>query len=180
MTDTIARSQAVVTPRHLIDALHEKILTTTNQAHIANLCTYLGHTEAEFASDVDAAMHTLVAEPAFRFWCGYRDPDRPLVLRRPTIRSNYERVFANGFPMIEIVPERFIVSDDGLVLEGQQLSIVGGQQLVDQHVEATPGKEYYCVCRFALLVEFVDGVMVGEDHYWPRPHTVLEIVEDER
>lgn len=175
---TIPRSQAVVTPTHLLDAVRTKLAITTEPAHVAMLDTYLAHMEAEFVADVDTAMHTLVAEPVFRFWCGYRDPTGPLALPRPTIRSNYERVFANGFPNIEIVVERFIVSDDGMVLQGDQLSIVPGQQLLDQGIAATPGKDYFCTCRFALLVEFLDGLMVGEDHYWPPPHTMLEIVED--
>ena len=178
MAETIHRSKAVVDPNHILEALRAKMAATTNPTHVAMLATYLAHMEAEFDSDIDRAMQTLVAEPVFHFWCGYRDPKGPLALRRPAIRSNYERVFSSGFPAIEIVPERFIVSDDGLVMEGEQLSIVPGQQLVERGIDAMPGKEYYVVCRFALLVEFCDGLMVGEDHYWPPPHTILEIVED--
>ncbi|HRE03078.1 MAG TPA: hypothetical protein PLV68_17395, partial [Ilumatobacteraceae bacterium] len=136
------------------------------------------HMEAEFAADIDTAMHTLVAEPVFRFWCGYRDPDGPAILARPVIRANYERVFATGFPMIEIVPERFLVSDDGIVLEGEQRSLLGGRQLLDQGITAEAMEQYYVLCRFALLIEFADDLMVGEDHYWPLPHTVLKIVDD--
>jgi hypothetical protein len=179
MADVILRSQLTVDPSHLLDAVRAKIATTTNPTHLAMLSTYLAHMEAEFRADIDTAMHTLVAEPVFRFWCGFRDASGPLALPRATIRSNYERVFANGFPRLEIAVERFLVSDDGLVLEGEQLSIVAGDQLIDQGLEAERGKDYYCVCRFALVVEFLDGMMVGEDHYWPRPHTILEIVEDQ-
>jgi hypothetical protein len=178
VVDTIRRADALVQPRHIPQAVRAKLAATSDPRHAAMLQTYLDHTEAEFAADVDTAMHTLVAEPVFRFWCGYRNPTGAMALQRSTIRANYERVFANGFPMIEIVPERFLVSNDGLVIEGEQRSIVLGRQLLDQGIDADAGKEYYLVCRFVLLVEFCDDLMVGEDHYWPRPHTVLEIVDD--
>lgn len=179
MPDTILRSAVPVDPVHLLETVQKKITETTDASQLAKLNTYLAHMQAEFAGDIDAAMRTLVAEPVFRFWCGYRDPDGPLVLQRPTIRSNYEVAFGVRFPDVEIIPERFIVSDDGLVIQGEQLSIVPGQYLLAQGVTtAKPGKDYFCRCRFALLVEFLDDVMVGEDHYWPPPHTMLEIVED--
>jgi hypothetical protein len=179
MTETIGRSQVPVRPQGIIDAVQRLMSETHDLGHRAMLTTYLRHIEAEFSGDVDLAMSTLVAEPVFRFWCGFRDPDEPVALPRPIIRRNYARVFAGGFPPIEIVPERVIVSDDGLVLEGEQHSIVPGSQLVEQGVAAfDDAKDYYLVCRFALLIEFQDGLMVGEDHYWPLPFRLYEIVED--
>jgi hypothetical protein len=178
MADTIGRSQLTIDPRHLLDAVEAKLAGTTDPRHRAMLGTYLAHMQAEFRADIDTAMHTLVAEPVFRFWCGYRDADGPMALHRPTIRANYERGFANGFPYLEIAVERFLIGDDGLVLQGDQHAVVSGAQLLEQGVEAEHGKDYYCISRFALLVEFRDGLMVGEDHYWPCPHVVREIVED--
>jgi len=178
VADTIARSDVHVDPVHLLDAVRAQLDVTTDPGHIATLTTYLAHMQAEFDGDIDSAMHTLVAEPVFRFWCGYRDVDGPMQIHRSTIRSNYERAFGNGFPQLEIAVERFLVSDDGLVLQGDQHAVVAGEQLRAQGLDTDRSKDYYCITRFALLVEFSDGVMIGEDHYWPLPHTMLEIVED--
>lgn len=175
---TVARSQAQADPTHLLDAVRDKIASTSDPVHLAKLRTYLRHMEAEFAGDIDEAMHTLVAEPRFRFWCGFRDPHGPLVLRHPTIRANYQVAFGAGFPPVEIVVRHFIVSDDGLVIHGEQLTIVDGLPLSMLGIAATPGKQYHLTTRFVLLVEFEDGLMIGEDHYWPLPHIVNEIVED--
>lgn len=179
MIETIARSGVSVQASGIVAVVRRLMTETENRDHLEMLQTYVDHIEAEFDGDVDLAMSTLVAQPVFRFWCGFRDSDEDLALPRPIIRRNYERLFPNGFPPIEILPQRAIVSDDGLVLEGEQHSVVSGAQLLEQRVaEADPDKEYYLVCRFALLVQFLDGLMVGEDHYWPLPFRVLEIVDD--
>ena len=135
----------------------------------------MDHLEAEFAADVDEAMHTLVAAPVFRFWCGYRDADGPTALPGPVIRANYERVFAHGFPAIEIRPDRLLVSDDGIAIEGEQHSVLDGVQLRARGIDVDDAGRFHVVCRFALVIEFVDDLMVGEDHYWPLPFSVTEL-----
>ena len=177
MTATIARGDVPVDARRLLDAVRARLAVEQRPEAVGMLATYLEHLDAEFAGDVDSAMHTLVAAPRFRFWCGFRNPDGPLSLPRPAIRSNYERAFANGFPPVHIDVRRFIVSDDGLVLQGEQHAIVPGAQLAALGLDVRADADHYCVTSFALLVEFCDGAMVGEDHYWPLPHTVLDIVD---
>jgi hypothetical protein len=178
MTTTIRRSEVPVDPSRLLDSVRRRLATEDDPQHVAMLRTYLHHLEAEFRGDVDEAMHTLVALPRFRFWGGFRDPDGPLVLSRDVIRDNYTRAFAAGFPPVHIDVERFIVSDDGLVLQGEQHAIVSGEQLAALGLDVAQAADHYCVTRFALLVEFCDGLMVGEDHYWPLPHTVIEVEEE--
>jgi hypothetical protein len=78
---------------------------------------------------------------------------------------------------VHIDVQRFVAADDGLVLEGEQHAIVPGRQLSALGFDVNSDAEHYCVTRFALLIEFRDGAMVGEDHYWPLPHTVLEITD---
>jgi hypothetical protein len=178
MIETIRRADVPVDPTRLLDAVRRRLADEDHPERAAMLQTYLHHLEAEFRGDVDEAMHTLVALPRFRFWCGFRNPDAPLVLARQAIRDNYTRAFAGGFPPVHIDVERFIVSEDGLVLQGEQHAIVPGEQLAALGLAVSADAEHYCVTRFALLVEFRDGVMVGEDHYWPLPHTVMQIEED--
>jgi hypothetical protein len=178
MTTTMRRSAVPVDPARLLDAVRRRLADEADPRHAAMLRTYLHHLEAEFRGDVDEAMHTLVALPRFRFWCGFRNPDAPLVLARATIRENYTRAFAGGFPPVHIDVERFIVSEDGLVLQGEQHAIVPGAQLAALALDVSSEADHYCVTRFALLVEFRDGLMVGEDHYWPLPHTIVEIEAD--
>jgi hypothetical protein len=178
VSTSLRRSAVPVDPRLLLDAVRTRLAAEDHPERSAMLRTYLQHLEAEFRGDVDEAMHTLVARPRFRFWCGFRDPDGPLVLTRDVIRENYTRAFADGFPPVHIDVERFIVSEDGLVLQGEQHAIVPGEQLRALGLAVAGGADHYCVTRFALLVEFRDGAMVGEDHYWPLPHTIVEIEED--
>ena len=177
MTATIARGDVPVDARLLLDAVRMRLAAEERPEAVDMLATYLEHLDAEFVGDVDSAMHTLVAAPRFRFWCGFRNPDGPLSLPRAAIRSNYERAFAHGFPPVHIDVRRFIVSDDGLVLQGEQHAVVPGAQLAALGFDVRSDADHYCMTSFALLVEFRDGAMVGEDHYWPHPHTVLEIVD---
>ena len=95
---------------------------TSNERHKKLLNGVADHMEAEIKGQLEPLMATLTAEPIYHFW---RVSDVNMILNGyEEVSSFYTNMFATGGEQFEVVVERIIVDDVGIITEGQVLSLI--------------------------------------------------------
>ena len=149
-------------------ALEARAAQETNDLHRALITEVRNHMEFEIKGDLDPLMDTLVAEPVYHFW-----NDNPFVLEgRAAVRAFYENMIAAGGNQFEVVVDRILVEDGGVVTEGQVKQVYRGAQVIGMGVselEGAPITEADLILTTTQLITVwpagENAKLVGEDIY---------------
>lgn len=149
-------------------ALEERAAREPNALHRALITQVRDHMEFEIRGDLDPLMDTLVAEPVYHFWS-----DNPFVLEgRAAVRAFYENMIAAGGNQFQVVVDRILVEDGGVITEGQVRQVYRGPQVIAMGVRELDGapvaEDDLIVTSTQLLTVWPageDAKLVGEDIY---------------
>jgi hypothetical protein len=149
-------------------ALEARAAKETNALHRSLITQVRDHMEFEIRGDLDPLMDTLVADPVYHFW-----NDNPFVLEgRAAVRAFYENMIAAGGNQFQVVTDRILVGDGGVVTEGQVRQIYRGPQAIAMGVrelDGAPVREDDLILTSTQLLTVwpagEDAKLVGEDIY---------------
>jgi hypothetical protein len=149
-------------------ALEARAAQETSELHRALIMEVRNHMEFEIKGDLDPLMDTLVADPVYHFW-----NDNPFVLEgRPAVRAFYENMITAGGNQFQVVTQRILVDDGGVVTEGQVKQIYRGTQALAMGVAELEDRpivdEDLILTTTQLLTVWPAGEgakLVGEDIY---------------
>ncbi len=149
-------------------ALEARAAAETNELHRALITRVRDHMELEIRGDLDPLMDTLVAEPIYHFW-----NDNPFVLEgRAAVRAFYENMIAAGGNQFQVVVDRILVEDGGVVTEGQVRQVYRGPQVIAMgtaEIDGAPVTEDDLILTSTQLLTVwpagADAKLVGEDIY---------------
>lgn len=161
-------SRFAIDPHQSWLALEARAAGEANDLHRALITEVRNHMEFEIKGDLDPLMDTLVADPVYHFW-----NDNPFVLEgRAAVRAFYENMIAAGGNQFQVVLDRIMVEDGGVVTEGQVKQIYRGPQAIAMGVgelDGTPVSEDDLILTSTqLLTVWPAGEgakLVGEDIY---------------
>lgn len=162
-------SRIEIDPYHSWLPLEARAEQEINDLHRALILEVRDHMEYEIKGDLERLMGTLVAEPVYHFWS-----DNPFVLEgRAAVRGFYETMIAAGGNQFQVVVDRIVVDDGGVVTEGQVKQIYRGPQIIAMGVrelDGTPIDDNDLILTTTQLVTVwpagADAKLVGEDIYF--------------
>lgn len=157
-----------IDPYRSWQALEDRASRETNELHRALITRVRDHMELEIRGDLDPLMDTLVADPVYHFW-----NENPFVLEgRPAVRAFYENMIAAGGNQFQVVVDRILVEDGGVVTEGQVRQLYRGPQVIAMGVtelDGDPVTENDLILTSTQLLTVwpagEDAKLVGEDIY---------------
>ncbi|MGE0621542.1 MAG: hypothetical protein AB7I04_02260 [Pseudomonadales bacterium] len=148
--------------------LEARAAAEPNALHRALITRVRDHMEFEIKGELQPLMDTLVADPAYHFWS-----ENPFVLEgRAAVRGFYENMIAAGGNQFQVVVDRILVEDGGVVTEGQVKQIYRGPQVIAMGVtelDGAPVTESDLILTTTQLLTVwpagADAKLVGEDIY---------------
>jgi len=151
-------------------ALEARAEREANPLHRAMILAVRDHMEFEIKGMLDPLMDTLVAHPVYHFWSA-----NPFVLEgRAAVRAFYENMIAAGGNQFQVVVDRILVDDDGVITEGQVKQVYRGRQATAMGVAEIEGKaiaegDLILATSQLLTVWPADSgaKLIGEDIYLP-------------
>ena len=159
---------------------------TSNERHKKLLNGVADHMEAEIKGQLEPLMATLTAEPIYHFW---RVSDVNMILNGyEEVSSFYTNMFATGGEQFEVVVERIIVDDVGIITEGQVKQVYTSESLRNMGLtsESIGGLEDHSLWLSNTQLITVwpadpEAKLVGEDIYFGEdPMSTLQpIARDE-
>jgi hypothetical protein len=140
-----------------------------NELHRALILEVRDHMKHEIQGNLELLMGTLVAEPVYHFW-----GDNPFVLQgQAAVRAFYENLIAGGGNQFQVVLDRIVADDGGVVTEGQVKQIYRGPQVIAmgmRELDGTPiGDDDLILTTTQLITVWpagADAKLVGEDIYF--------------
>ncbi|MDH3641814.1 MAG: nuclear transport factor 2 family protein, partial [Gammaproteobacteria bacterium] len=149
--------------------LAERAESETNPRHKKLLTEVRNHMEHEIKGDLEPLMSTLTAEPVYHFW-----GNDPSVLEgRAAVEGFYSGMIASGTQQFEVVVERIIVDDGGVITEGQVKQVYKGEMLKAMGMETIDDTPVEADDLFLTTTQLVtvwpadpDAKLVGEDIYF--------------
>lgn len=152
-------------------ALRDKAQNTANPLHRQLLEGVATHMEAEIKGQLEPLMATLTSEPVYHFW--RVGPQNMVLSGYDEVAGFYSTMFANKGNQFQVVCERIIVDDTGVITEGQvrqvyqrdALKAMGVTQCGEQSIDASE----LWLSNAQLITVWPaadDGKLVGEDIYF--------------
>jgi hypothetical protein len=149
-------------------ALEARAGQEANERHRALILEVRDHVAHEIRGELEPLMGTLIAEPVYHFWS-----ENPFVLEgQAAVRGFYENMFAVGGNQFQVVVDRIVVDDGGVVTEGQVKQVYLGPQVVAMgltELDGTPiGEDDLILTTTQLITVWpagAGGKLVGEDIY---------------
>ena len=149
-------------------ALEARAEQESNDLHRALLIGVRDHMEHEIRGDLEPLMATLVPEPVYHFWS-----ENPFVLEgHAAVRGFYENMFAMGGNQFQVIVDRILVDDGGVVTEGQVKQVYRGAQIVAMGMNELQGtaivEDDLILATTQLITVWPAGdgaKLVGEDIY---------------
>lgn len=159
--------------------LRERAATTDNPLHRQLLEGVANHMEAEIKAELEPLMATLTAEPVYHFW--RVGPENMVLEGYDAVAGFYSNMFAGGGQQFQVVLDRIIVDDNGVITEGQVRQVYPAAALAAMGVTAVNGAaidDHELWLSNAQLITVwpaaPDGKLVGEDIYFGEdPMTTL-------
>jgi hypothetical protein len=141
----------------------------TNELHRALILEVRDHMKHEIRGDLEPLMATLIAEPVYHFW-----GDNPFVLEgRAAVRGFYENLIATGGNQFQVVVDRIVADDGGVITEGQVKQVYRGSQVVAMGLRELDGTaiadDDLILTTTQLITVWPAGAaakLVGEDIYF--------------
>lgn len=169
-----------IDPHASWQTLRERAAATSEPRHRQLLEEVARHMEAEITGQLDPLMATLTAEPVYHFW---RVGGANMVLEgHDAVAGFYSGMFATGGQQFQVVVERIIVDDGGVITEGQVKQVYKSATLMDMgiteaHGIAIDAHELWLSNAQLITVWPADAQakLVGEDIYFGEdPMTTLQ------
>ena len=148
---------------------HAETLSNTRQKQLVN--EVANHMEAEIKGQLEPLMATLTAEPVYHFW---RVSDVNMVLNGYEEVSNfYSNMFLTGGEQFEVVVEKIIVDDQGVITEGQVKQVYSKEALKTMGLTAENFSELEEHDLWLTNTQLItvwpadpDAKLIGEDIYF--------------
>lgn len=165
--------------------LRERAAVTDNPRHKQLLEEVANHMEAEINGRLEPLMATLTAEPVYHFW---RVGPENMVLRGyDAVAGFYSNMFTTGGEQFQVVLDRIIVDDGGVITEGQVRQVYKAQDLKamglnEVNGEAIDSHELWLSNAQLITVWPADpeAKLVGEDIYFGEdPMSTLQPIKRE-
>lgn len=149
-------------------ALEARAEGEANAQHSALILEVRDHMAFEIRGELEPLMGTLIAEPVYHFW-----NENPFVLEgQAAVRGFYENMFAAGGNQFQVVVDRILVDDGGVVTEGQVKQVYRGPQVLAMGLTdldgAPVGDDDLILTTTQLITVWpagAGGKLVGEDIY---------------
>lgn len=161
-------SDLAIDPHRSWLALEARAATESNPLHRALITAVRDHMAFEIRGELEPLMDTLVADPVYHFWSS-----TPFVLEgRAAVRAFYENMIAAGGNQFQVVVDRILVEDGGVITEGQVRQVYRGPQAIAMGVSELDGapvtEDDLILTSTQLLTVWPAGEnakLVGEDIY---------------
>jgi hypothetical protein len=129
--------------------------------------TFIRHIKTEWVGDLDATFATMVPQPVYRNWGGFTNRTGPVVFDLEAIKQIYGTPVQRFgyYPPADMEIERFLVSKEAIVMDGQIRMMSFGEDLHALGEDVKADSWYIVTTRIALFFPFRDGLMTGEDAY---------------
>jgi hypothetical protein len=157
-----------IDPHKSWSALEARAELEPHDLHRALLLEVRDHMEHEIKGNLEPLMATLIAEPVYHFWS-----ENPFVLDgHAAVRGFYENMFAMGGNQFQVLIDRILVDDGGVVTEGQVKQVYRGSQIIAmgaRELDGTAIAEDDLILTTTQLITVwpagAAGKLVGEDIY---------------
>jgi hypothetical protein len=167
-TEDTDMSNLEIDPHRSWLALEARAEREPNERHRNLILQVRDHMAHEIRGELDPLMATLIAEPVYHFWS-----ENPFVLEgRAAVRGFYETMFARGGNQFQVVVDRLLVDDIGVVTEGQVKQVYRASQIAAMgatELDGTAiGEDDLILTTTQLITVWpagVGGKLVGEDIY---------------
>jgi hypothetical protein len=151
-------------------ALEARAEREANTLHRELLLAVRDHMEYEIKGDLERLMNTLIAEPVYHFW-----NENPFVLEgQAAVRGFYQNMIAAGGNQFQVVVDRILVDDSGVVTEGQVKQVHRGSAVIAMGLTELEGSSIdpgdLILSTSQLITVWPAGAearLVGEDIYMP-------------
>ena len=151
--------------------LRERAAATDNPRHKQLLTEVADHMEAEINGRMEPLMATLTAEPVYHMW---RPGADSMVLEgAEAVRGFYGMMFDNGGQQFQVVIDRIVVDDGGVITEGQVRQVYPAAALSAMGVTEVDGQDVanheFWMSDAQLVTVWPadpDAKLVGEDIYF--------------
>jgi hypothetical protein len=156
--------QRTVSPERWFDWVEQQKVGLSPE-RAANVELRLEHIRAEKAQDVDRIMAHMTDDVLFRRFGAVGNMAE--TMNYDDIRAMFTRAFATGWPEFEMDTERFVVTDDMVLEDGDMYMTLDPAALAlrtDVPDDVGEGK-LLVTYRLAVFFEFRDGKMCREDTY---------------
>ncbi len=164
-------------------ALQARADKTENPRHKKLLEGVAKHMEAEIKGQLEPLMATLTAEPVYHFW---QVGGQNMVLEGfEAVAGFYSTMFENKGQQFQVVTERIIVDDNGVITEGQVKQVYPREALAAMGIEEANGQKIADHALWLSNAQLItvwpsdpDAKLVGEDIYFgENPMTTLTPIE---
>ena len=163
--------------------LRERAAATDNPRHRKLLEAVADHMEAEINGRLEPLMATLTAEPVYHFW--RVGPENMVLEGYEAVAGFYSNMFTTGGQQFQVVLNRIIVDDGGVITEGQVRQVYSAAALAAmgiEEIEGEPVSAHELWLSDAQLITVwpadPDAKLVGEDIYFGEdPMTTLKPIE---
>lgn len=160
--------------------LRERAAATDHPRHKQLLEEVANHMEAEINGRLEPLMATLTAEPVYHFW--RVGPENMVLQGYDAVAGFYSNMFTTGGEQFQVVLDRIIVDDGGVITEGQVRQVYKAQDLIamgltEVNGQATDSHELWLSNAQLITVwpADPDAKLVGEDIYFGEdPMSTLE------
>ena len=151
--------------------LRERAAATDNPRHKKLLEEVANHMEAEINGRLEPLMATLTAEPVYHFW--RVGPENMVLEGYDAVAGFYTNMFAGKGNQFQVVCERIIVDDGGVITEGQVRQVYKAADLSAMGVTEAAGEAIDAHDLWLSNAQLItvwpaapDGRLVGEDIYF--------------
>ena len=165
--------------------LRKRAAETSNPRHKKLLQEVANHMEAEINARLEPLMATLTAEPVYHFW--RVGPENMVLEGYDAVAGFYSNMFATGGEQFQVVLDRIIVDDGGVITEGQVRQVYTAEALNAMGITEVNGTsinnhELWLSNAQLITVWPADpnAKLVGEDIYFGEdPMTTLQPIARE-
>jgi|TARA_B100000315_G_C14498193_1_gene551055 hypothetical protein len=166
-------------------ALRERADATENPLHKKLLDGVANHMEAEINARLKPLMATLTDHPIYHFW--QVGPENMVLEGYDAVAGFYQNMFSTNGQQFQVVSNRIIVDDNGVITEGQVRQVYAREALLQMGVLESRGQpidsQPLWLSNTQLLTIWPnagDGRLLGEDIYFGEdPMTTLSPINEE-
>ncbi len=168
---------AVVNGQSWVDQVEERKQQLDDPELRAMCDTFIRHVKTEWIGDLDATFATMVPDPVYRNWGGFTNRRGPVEHHLEEIRAIYGTPVDRfgHYPPADMDIERFLVSRDAIVMDGQIRMMSYGADLRSLGEDVDEATWYVVTTRIALFFPFRDGLRTGADAYIDHLATIEEM-----
>ena len=152
-------------------ALRDRAAETENPLHKRLVQAVADHMEAEIKARFEPLMATLTAEPVYHFW--RLGPGNATLQGYDEVAAFYQNMFAHNGQQFQVVAERILVDDGGVVTEGKVRSVYKANALAEMGVTTVADQPISSHELWLSNTQLItvwptapDGKLMGEDIYF--------------